>query len=332
MKMRLGESPSVSRRASLSPVAFLHKPSIQRRKLHLCYIDESGTPEIPGTTSHYILAALSIPIRRWKECSNDVESIKRIYALESSEIHVAWVLRNYLEQMSVNEFDKLSFDARRKEISNQREAALSKLQKSNRKLYIRTKKYYGHTEAYVHLSRDQRRKLILDLANCVSKWKFARLFAECIDKSHFDPVLARKSPDEQALEQIVSRFENYLRNISSVHSVLVYGLLIHDNNQAVSKRHTELMKKFHVSGTLWTTVNHIIETPLFVDSQLTSMVQTADLCAYALRRYLENKEEELFDIIFRRADRAGDVAVGVRHFTDDSCQCRICAEHRKPIE
>ncbi len=75
------------------------------------------------------------------------------------------------------------------------------------------------------------------------------------------------------------------------------------------------MKKFHVSGTLWTSLENIIETPLFVDSQLTSMVQVADLCAYALRRYLENDESELFDLIFQRADRKGAVVVGVRHFT-----------------
>ena len=53
------------------------------------------------------------------------------------------------------------------------------------------------------------------------------------------------------------------------------------------------MKRFHQQGTLWTEIKHIIETPLFVDSQLTSLVQIADPCAYSLRRYLENSETEL---------------------------------------
>lgn len=297
--------------------------------MHLCYLDESGTPDLPGNTSHYILAALSIPISRWRECSNEIEGIKRHYAIESSEIHVAWILRTYFEQSLVPGFDNLAFDARRYEIGKHRRATLLKLQKTNRNLYNQTKKNFRHTEAYIHLTRNQRRSLITDLANCIANWPHARLFAECIDKIHFDPIRARKSPDEQALEQVVSRFENYLRNISSNLHEQVYGLLIHDNNEAVSRRHTELMKKFHNSGTLWTSVHHIIETPLFVDSQLTSMVQMADLCAYALRRYLENQEEELFEIVFRRADRTRDVAVGVRHFTDERCLCRICAEHRK---
>jgi hypothetical protein len=58
------------------------------------------------------------------------------------------------------------------------------------------------------------------------------------------------------------------------------------------------------------------------------MVQLADVCAYALRRYLENKEERLFDHIFKRADRKEGVVVGVRHFTITSCSCKICTSHR----
>jgi hypothetical protein len=78
-------------------------------------------------------------------------------------------------------------------------------------------------------------------------------------------------------------------------------------------------------------VKNIVETPLFVDSQLTSMVQIADLCAYALRRYLENNEDELFDLVFQRADRKGKVAVGVRHFAQKACPCKICSAHKLPL-
>lgn len=88
-------------------------------------------------------------------------------------------------------------------------------------------------------------------------------------------------------------------------------------------------EKFHKGGTLWTHIKNMIETPLFVDNELTGMVQVADLCAYALRRYLENGESELFDLVFQRADRKGSMVVGVRHFTDNSCICKICTSHRK---
>lgn len=89
-----------------------------------------------------------------------------------------------------------------------------------------------------------------------------------------------------------------------------------------------MMRSFHATGTLWTSVDHIIETPMFVDSKLTRMVQIADLCAYALRRYLENGEADLFDPIFKRADRIGNVAVCVRHFSPPTCDCVICLAHQ----
>src|SRR5262249_4335152 len=110
-----------------------------------------------------------------------------------------------------------------------------------------------------------------------------------------------------------------------------FGLLVHDNNQTVAGKHTEMMRRFHTSGkTLWTDVERIIETPLFVDSRLTRLVQVADLCSYALRRYVENNESDLFGRVFHRADRFKGIAVGVRHFTalSSGCVCEICRTHR----
>lgn len=170
-------------------------------------------------------------------------------------------------------------------------------------------------------------RFIMEIAERVSGWGFARLFAECIDKVHFDPEITGQTVDQQAFQQVVSRFERYLQNISQP-TAMCYGLLIHDNNQTVEKKHTELMKEFLQSGTLWTDITNTIETPLFVNSELTSMVQVADLCGYALRRYLENGEEDLFRLLFERADRRGGKAVGVRHYTDLSCSCSICEAHR----
>jgi len=88
------------------------------------------------------------------------------------------------------------------------------------------------------------------------------------------------------------------------------------------------MKLFHKQGTFWTKVSNIIETSLFVNSELTSMIQIADVCAYSLQRYLENNENELFDEIYKRADRKDKIVVSVRHFTDDSCECKICLNHK----
>jgi hypothetical protein len=301
--------------------------------MYLCYIDESGTSQIPGNTSHFILAGLAVPIWHWKTCDQEVYFIKRKYELEKAEIHVAWMMRRYPEQDSIADFNLLDYDQRRRQVNSIRVSKQLALQKKGfSKAYQTNKKFYQKTADYIHLSHPERVNCVKEIADCIGNWGFARLFAECIDKTHFDPVRAPSPIDVQAFEQVVSRFEQYLQNLArsarSEHEGDVFGLLIHDNNPTIAKKHTQLMKGFHFKGTLWTAIKHIIETPLFVDSELTSMVQVSDLCAYALRRYLENSEEELFDLIFKRADRKGSATVGVRHFADQSCSCKICDSHK----
>jgi hypothetical protein len=265
----------------------------------LCYIDESGTPETTGNTSHYVLAGLAIPVYRWKEAELDINKIKQKYGLEHKEIHTAWLLRKYIEQSKIPGFESLSIDKRIYEVQKYRKAELLRLQRANHKSYKQTKKNYRETEGYIHLSFDNRKTLITELAQTVSRWNYARLFAECIDKVKYDPCRSNNSISEQAFEQITTRFDICLQNYSRKRKEKEYGLLIHDNNETVAKKHTELMKTFHEKGTFWKDISNIIETPLFVNSNLTSMIQIADLCAYAIRRYLENNEIDLFNYVFQ---------------------------------
>lgn len=290
--------------------------------MNLCYLDESGTPDLPGNTSHYVLAGLSVPDTYWKQHHEQLEGIKKSYGLEEAEIHVAWMMRRYPEQQSIPDFEVKPRDERRAAVRQRRKAELLRLQKKNNTSYKQTRKNYRKTDAYIHLTLQERQQAVTDLAKLISNWGMVRLFAECIDKVYFDPFQTSTTVHEQAFEQVVSRFERYLQSRDDG-----YGLLIHDNNQTVAKRHTDLMKTFLREGTLWTQIHHVIETPMFVDSQLTNMVQLADLCAYALRRYLENGEEALFDLVFQRADRVRKTSVGVRHFTNPDCACKICVAH-----
>lgn len=240
-------------------------------------------------------------------------------------------MRPYLEQSKITNFKSLDTNQRIYEVEKLRNIELLKLQRSgNNRLYKQTKKNYEKTINYRHLAFDERRECIKDICNCISRWSFARLFADCIDKVHFDPVRVGHSIGREAFEQVVTRFETYLQINCRLQGTQCWGLLIHDNNETVSKKHTKLMKEFHQVGTFWTSITQIIETPLFVDSQLTSMVQIADLCSYALRRYLENSEDRFFDTIFRIADRKRDgTVVGIRHYTNPYCICKICSAHRQ---
>jgi len=238
-------------------------------------------------------------------------------------------MRPYLEQSKIADFAKLNRKDRRSAVEKERTKELLRLQQAHQsKPYQQAKKNYRKTKPYIHLTFDERKTLVCDVAKVVAGWDYAKLFAECIDKVHFDPNKARTGVDEQAFEQVVSRFEQYLVHTSPKKASKHHGLIVHDNNETIARKHTALMREFQKAGTFWTSIEHIVETPLFVDSSLTRMVQVADLCAYALRRYLENKEEELFMQIYQRADRVGKRVFGVRHFTAAGCTCHICELHK----
>lgn len=298
--------------------------------MYLCYIDESGTPELPGNSSHFVLAGLSLPIWHWKDADREIGRILDGYGLADAELHTAWMLRKYLEQLRIPGFEQLNRSQRRAAADRYRAGELLRLQReSDSKAYRQAKKNFAQTIAYAHLTYQERRQVVQEVADAIGNWGFARLFAECIDKLHFDPAKTGRTVSEQAFEQVISRFEQYLQKThESVHGQRNFGLLVHDNNQTVSLKHTDLMRRFHERGTLWTNIERIIETPLFVDSRLTRLVQVADLCSYALRRYVENHESDLFLRLFQRADRFKGSAVGVRHFTaPQGCSCEICRNH-----
>ena len=198
------------------------------------------------------------------------------------------------------------------------------------------KKTFKKSADYIDLNHGQRMQLLRDLADEIGSWIDARLFAEAVDKRAAPPGM---DVFETAFEQLVARFHTFLAKreeerlrlggTTTAKSLDNFGLLIQDNNETVAKNITALMRRFHIQGTLWAKVERIIETPLFVDSSLTSMVQMADLCAYASRRYFENNETDLFYRIAERFDKANQKVVGIRHYVGArKCICDVCAAHK----
>lgn len=291
--------------------------------MYICYLDESGTIDAADASGHFILVGLAVLAASWKHKDQEIDAVKARYGLTGSEIHTAWMLRDYPEQSAVHDFTAHDFDARRRLAVAVRTQNLARPRKASaqRTLVLN----YRKTAAYLHLTRDQRRGCVQDLADLIGSWADTRLFAEAQQKRS----LPGSAGDfEEAFEQVVTRFNRCLLNVGGIH-----GLLVQDNNATVAQRLTALMRKFHREGTTWARdIECVVETPLFVDSELTSMVQLADLCAYAIRRFFDNGEVDLLDRISARFDRNAGKLVGIRHFTRaDACACRVCLEHgRRP--
>lgn len=294
--------------------------------MHICYIDESGTQELTGGTSHFVLLGLSIPDTRWRTADIQIKGIKKQYALEQIEVHTGWMTRRFLEQDHIPEFDKLSYSERRTHVEKEREKSLIKASLHKNKKAIKEKiKNYKKTAPYIHLTYEQRIDCLRKLCDLVGMWDHCTIFGEAIDKTSFNGIPPKYPPYEEAFGNLVTRFQGYLAINSSEDRI---GLLVQDNNESMAKRLTTLMHRYHFSGTMWCDIPNIIETPLFVDSSLTSMIQIADLCAYALRRYFEKNETDLFNRIKVKIDRSETKVIGFRHYVgDQKCSCYVCKSY-----
>jgi hypothetical protein len=285
--------------------------------MYFCYLDESGVVELGASTDHFVLLGFAVPAATWKQKDAEVNSLKAKYGLRDKEVHTAWMARDYPEQKVVPSFESLNWDERRKAVLGTRALNLARATRTSNKALL---KNYRKTEAYVHLTRAERVACLTELAKMVGGWNDVRIFADAHSKQHLNDV----DHFRIAFEQVVTRFNTYLTIAATDH----LGLLVQDNNQTVARRLTDVMRMYHRQGTLWSKIDRIVETPLFVDSELTSMVQLSDLCAYAVRRYFEKGETHLFSLIRNRFDRNKGKLVGLRHFTGKAdCQCDVCVDH-----
>ena len=295
--------------------------------MRIAYLDESGTPDLTGSTSHFVLLALAIDGESWKQKDAEIARIKARFGMENAEIHAGWLARRYPEQERVAGFEALGAAERRASAERERDAMLFRRATLRGVESLKeAKKNFRKTAPYLHLTLDERRSLLRQVVTTIAAWADATLFAECIDKRTFGGVAPKTPPFEEAFDQVVTRFHRHLESLTPRR----HGFLVQDRNETMAVRLTDLMRQFHERGTRWTAqIPLLIETPLFVDSRLTSLVQVADVCAYSLRRYLENDEADLFDTIFPRFHRSPDGrCVGVRHYRGARpCACRICAEH-----
>lgn len=301
--------------------------------MYLCYLDESGTPELSGGTSHFVLLGLSIDSTSWKDKDQQILNIKKKYGLIDHEIHAAWMARFYAEQNKVANFLTLDGATRRRETQKVRDSMLvAKAAVSGPASVTGDRKNFAKTKAYIHLSHAERNACLAELIALVVSWPDCVLFAECTDKRAFKGKQPQTPPFNEAFTQVVTRFHKSLVR----RTPLPQGMLIQDQNDTVAKRLTNLMRDFHSQGTKWLqAIPQIIETPLFVDSQYTSMVQMADLCAFAVRRYCEYSETALFEPILAKfsidqRNATTNYLVGIRHYTGTkTCSCKICAGRQK---
>ncbi len=129
--------------------------------MHICYIDESGVPELNQGTTHFVLLGLSIEAWDWRSQDRAVSVVKRKFGLGDAEIHTGWMTRRYLEQEKIPDFQKLDSPARRAQVRKERDAQLIKEDALKGSVAARElRKSYRKTDAYIHLTLDERKNCL----------------------------------------------------------------------------------------------------------------------------------------------------------------------------
>lgn len=301
--------------------------------MYLLYLDGSGTPDVGDTNdANFVLLGLSIHEGNWFALEKRVGALKDRYEYPGIplELHALSICSSIREQDEAPGFAQQSWENRRADVLALREKKLATKSSKDR---ANARKRYRATDAVIHLSRAERSKLYEDALDLVGSHHEIRLFAEVVNKEHLLRVTGKHTAVGSAFEQVLSRFDALLQVLARTGpSPANNGIAVVDNDP-----HSDLMRDltlmFRASGHRWGALQHVIETPFFVDSKVVSGIQLADICAYALRRYVAkpgrvgSHEEKQFLRIFHKFDRAGSRLHGLRHYCPArSCDCMVCQE------
>lgn len=288
--------------------------------MYILYLDESGVPNPHfSQTSHYVLLGMAVHVDTWFQLSGRVRALKEKYSRDGKdfELHGAWLLRSYREQSLIPGFEDLDALTRYEAVQAWRERRKAEWPTLGRERQ-REKKDFKRTEPYLHLTRIDRDRLYREALRIVGESsRGITLFGEAIDKRALPTSI---DPVEEAFSRVVERFESFLNAEG------LWGILVVDHDPQQADRFASLLQSFQRADSRRGGVDRIIEAPFFLESQSNEGVQVADLCAYALRRYIENGEEEPFADIYPRFCRMDSALQGVRHLTAEGCSCRICMD------
>ena len=308
--------------------------------MFLFYLDASGTPQLADSTKHYVLVGAAVHENTWFALNKRVQGLKRKYAFpgEDFELHVMDFNTVIDEQGQIPAYEQMNYADRRANVDRLRALRLNAAKDETKRRRLR--KEFRRTRSFVHLSRAERSQLYEDALDLIGGHKGLVLFGEAIEKQH--PAIKSGDVDcvRQAFEQVITRFDAYLarkavwRRLSTPQRVRGdKGIIVMDRDLEKERDIERQFEYYRRQGHPWGRLQYVVDTPFFVSSNRLPGIQLVDVCAYALRRYLDKSavkgshEEKQFARIFDLFDRDAGHLHGLRHYTrSGSCSCLICRE------
>lgn len=157
-----------------------------------------------------------------------------------------------------------------------------------------------------------------------SSYETTRLFACAIHKKSFPAA----DPVALAFEDLCQRFDYFLSRRRQ-QGDQQRGMIVLDKTTRETSLQ-QLSREFRKVGTRWGSLRNIADTPFFVDSRASRLVQIADHVAYAVFRRYNTGDAQYLDIIASRFDEADGVYHGLSHKHADrlTCTCHGCLSRR----
>lgn len=181
------------------------------------------------------------------------------------------------------------------------------------------------TAPWNSMSREDAQGVIKAVLQVLARsYDSARVFACAVHKASYPG----RDPVELAFEDLCSRFDIYLSRLRAAGD-RQQGLLILDKSTYETTLQT-LARNFQTLGTQWGVIRNLADTPFFVDSRASKLVQLADHVAYAVFRRYNARDTQYFDIFASKFDATDGVIHGLAHkqTIEPVCMCPACLSRR----
>lgn len=251
--------------------------------MFLLYADASGTADQSDiNTRHYVLLGLAVHEGTWFALDKRLNGLKAAYCQtgDDFELHAAEFACSIKEQDKIAGFAGMSWTDRRATVTAIRQAKIAaeptaKARKARDKIYKRT-------ESFIHLTRQERSRLLEDALDLVGEHRGINLFGEAISKAHPAVVGGHVDPVGQAFEQVVSRFDAFLKRRDewklkkSPRRTIDNGLLVLDQDYSMEASIVSQFRDYRQQGHPWGRLLHVIDVPFFAASDRVCGLQLVD--------------------------------------------------------
>ena len=178
-------------------------------------------------------------------------------------------------------------------------------------------------EPFAQLSQQDRYNIIDDVYSIISD-SHAKIIAVAMDKS-----LIAGDPYERGFEEIVSRFDLFLRRILRDRGEDQRGLIV--VAESSYRENLELLaQRIATEGHRWGDIHNLADIPYFAPAKSTRLLQLADFVSNAVYARYESGYTRYFDKIAPNFDQESGRLHGLVHMAREphSCYCPACLQRR----